>query len=157
LRLSEALQQATRVHAQGKLVQAERLYRAILTTIPDQFDALHFLGLARAQQKRFDEAAKLLDAAVRSDPRSFEAHNNLGNALQALVTPVASRTWCVDRHGLSQCLGGNEVEACENPSGLAATKYRAASRSRIYVSSCDHQSDPPCCNQAGSIYVHTWP
>lgn len=84
LRLSEALRQATRVHAQGKLVQAERLYRAILTTIPDQFDALHFLGLARAQQKRFDEAAKLLAAAVRSDPRSFEAHNNLGNALQAL-------------------------------------------------------------------------
>jgi len=30
------------------------------------------------------------------------------------------------------------VEARENPSGLAATKYRAASGSRIYVSSCDH-------------------
>jgi hypothetical protein len=35
-------------------------------------------------------------------------------------------------------LGAVEVEARENPSGLAATKYRAASGSRIYVRSCDH-------------------
>ena len=50
---------------------------------------------------------------------------------------VASRTWCVDRHGTGQCLGAVEVEARENPSGLAAANSRAASRSRIYVSSCD--------------------
>jgi len=61
------------------------------------------------------------------------------------------------------------VEARENPSGLAATKYRAASGSRIYVSSCDHWTwsrrpvaigrgpyTSTCCNRAGSIYVHTW-
>ena len=40
---------------------------------------------------------------------------------------VASRTWYVDRHGESQCLGAVEVEARENPSRLAASKYRAAS------------------------------
>ena len=48
-----------------------------------------------------------------------------------------SRTWCVDRHGIGQCLGAVEVEARENPSGLAAANSPAASRSRIYVSSCD--------------------
>jgi hypothetical protein len=42
------------------------------------------------------------------------------------VTPVASRTGCVDRHGLGQCPEDNEVEARENPSGLAATNIRAA-------------------------------
>jgi hypothetical protein len=36
------------------------------------------------------------------------------------VNSVASRTWCVDRHGMGQCLGAVEVEARENPSGLAA-------------------------------------
>src|SRR5271169_5992518 len=34
---------------------------------------------------------------------------------------VASRTWCLDRHGFGQCLGAVEVEARENPSWLAAT------------------------------------
>ena len=33
---------------------------------------------------------------------------------------VASRTWYVDRHGESQCLGAVEGEARENPSRLAA-------------------------------------
>jgi hypothetical protein len=33
---------------------------------------------------------------------------------------VASRTWCLDRHGFSQCLGVVVVEARENPSRLAA-------------------------------------
>src|SRR5215469_6949838 len=55
---------------------------------------------------------------------------------------VASRTWCVDRHGIGQCLGAVEVEARENPSGLAAANSPAASRSRIYVSSCD------CCTES---------
>src|SRR4029077_7192341 len=52
---------------------------------------------------------------------------------------VASRTWCLDRHGFGQCLGAVEVQARENPSWLAAmtTIAHAASGSRIYVSSCD--------------------
>jgi len=64
----------------------------------------------------------------------------------------------MDRHGIGQCLGIVEVEARENPSGLAAANSRAASRSRIYVSSCDCGTEiqSVCCNRAGSIYVHTW-
>ena len=69
------------------------------------------------------------------------------------VTPVASRTWCVDRHGLGQCLGANEGEARENPSGLAATNDRAASRSRIYVSSCVHHSDQARLLQSGGVHI----
>lgn len=41
-----------------------------------------------------------------------------------------------------QCLRSNEEEACGNPSGLAATIYRAAQKSRIYVSNRDRQSRP---------------
>jgi hypothetical protein len=57
------------------------------------------------------------------------------------VTPLLPE-WCVDRHGIGQCLGAVEVEARENPSGLAAPDSRPASRSRIYVSSCD------CCTRS---------
>jgi hypothetical protein len=43
---------------------------------------------------------------------------------------------------LGQCLGAVEVEVRENPSGLAAANSPAASRSRIYVSSCDREPEP---------------
>lgn len=39
-------------------------------------------------------------------------------------------------------LGADEGEARGNPSGLAATMYRAAQRSRTYVSNRDHQTRP---------------
>jgi hypothetical protein len=42
------------------------------------------------------------------------------------VTSVASRTWCLDRHGFGQCLGVVEGEARENPSRLAAMINQAA-------------------------------
>jgi hypothetical protein len=42
------------------------------------------------------------------------------------VTSVASRTWCLDRHGFGQCLGAVEAEARENPSRLAAMIDHAA-------------------------------
>jgi len=39
---------------------------------------------------------------------------------------VASRTWCLDRQGFSQCLGAVEVEAHENPSWPAVMINQAA-------------------------------
>src|SRR4029077_12194800 len=73
---------------------------------------------------------------------------------------VASRTWCLDRHGFGQCLGAVEGEARENPSWLAAmtTIAHAALGSRIYVSSCDLATSlcQTRCNRAGSIYIQTW-
>src|SRR5438094_2728387 len=58
------------------------------------------------------------------------------------VTPLLPEPGVWDRHGIGQCLGAVEVEARENPSGLAAPDSRPASRSRIYVSSCD------CCTRS---------
>ena len=69
---------------------------------------------------------------------------------------VASRTWCLDRHGFGQCLGAVEVEARENPSWLAAMINHAASGSRIYVSSCDPWTRA-CQNRLQSGGVHIRP
>ncbi|MBZ9793595.1 hypothetical protein K9B32_26415 [Rhizobium sp. 3T7] len=41
-------------------------------------------------------------------------------------TVIPSLPKPVDRLGFGQCLGADEVEARENPSGLAATIYQAA-------------------------------
>jgi hypothetical protein len=58
------------------------------------------------------------------------------------VTPLLPEPGVWTGMGIGQCLGAVEVEARENPSGLAAPNSRAASRSRIYVSSCD------CCTRS---------
>jgi predicted TPR repeat methyltransferase len=75
---------AVSLHQQGRLREAEQLYRAVLGVFGSDFDCLHNLGLLHAQEGRFDEAVELLRAGARQDPRSVEVHNNLGNALALL-------------------------------------------------------------------------
>lgn len=68
-------------HRQGRLQEAERLYRAILKTDPKHFSALHLLGVTRGQQGKFEEAAGLIGEALKQNPNVADAQNNLGNIL----------------------------------------------------------------------------
>lgn len=78
------LQRAVQLHQQGRLDQAEDLYRQVLAGTPDQFDALHLLGVIARQRGRAREAVDLIEAALRVDPNQARAHCNLGAALQDL-------------------------------------------------------------------------
>jgi predicted TPR repeat methyltransferase len=75
---------AISLHQQGRLREAEQLYRAVLEVNESDFDCLHNLGLLHAQEGRFDDAVGLLRAGARQDPRSVEVHNNLANVLAIL-------------------------------------------------------------------------
>lgn len=79
---AQNLQQAMTLLQQGNWSEAEPLYRTLLATDPGDFDALHGLGILRAQQGMLDEAIALIGAALARDPASPHAHNNLANALQ---------------------------------------------------------------------------
>ena len=72
------------LHHQGRLAEAEQLYRRILRTAPTHFDALHLLGVIAGQTNRFDEAHYLLTRALKQRPESAPALNNLGNTLGSL-------------------------------------------------------------------------
>ena len=50
------LQQAVALHQAGRLVEARAVYQRILMAQPRHADALHLLGVIRAQQRRLDEA-----------------------------------------------------------------------------------------------------
>ena len=80
----KAIQRAMAFHRSGYLAEAERCYRAILKAKPNQFDALHHLGLLEAQQGRSEEALRLIGQALKIHPRSYEAHMNHGNVLKTL-------------------------------------------------------------------------
>jgi thioredoxin-like negative regulator of GroEL len=46
---AQALQDAANLHRQGRLREVEKLYARVLKAAPDNFDALHLLGLVTAQ------------------------------------------------------------------------------------------------------------
>jgi predicted O-linked N-acetylglucosamine transferase (SPINDLY family) len=70
-------------HQAGRLAEAERIYRRILTEKPDYADAMHLLGMLAGQIGQIDAAADLIRKAIRLQPTSAEAHSNLGYVLAA--------------------------------------------------------------------------
>ena len=66
---------------QGDLDKAERLCAGILEYRPEDFDALHLLGMLNFQRRRMVEALRFLVAALRANPSSSDAMSNLGLAL----------------------------------------------------------------------------
>jgi tetratricopeptide (TPR) repeat protein len=87
LNVPQVLAQAVELHRQGRLADAERLYAAILAVRPDQFDALHYLGVIRLSQGQPGEALRLIATAMRSKAPSPQILFNQGLALSALNRP----------------------------------------------------------------------
>ncbi|HWC62894.1 MAG TPA: tetratricopeptide repeat protein [Rhizomicrobium sp.] len=88
--------QALRLHSQGRLTEAEQLYRQALDINPGDFNALHFLGILALQQGRTDEALARIGAALKIDPANVEATINYGNALK-LAGRTDEALACFDR------------------------------------------------------------
>ena len=77
--------QAAELHRAGDVAGAERLYREALAAVPDNFTALHLLGVLCAQSGRKDEAEALLRAALKAKPDSAPALLNYGILLEELA------------------------------------------------------------------------
>jgi tetratricopeptide (TPR) repeat protein len=82
--LPQTMQEAVALHRQGRLREAEKLYARALKAAPDNFDALHMLGLIKAQGHRMGEAHRLISAALKLNPKAGDAWINLANVLHAL-------------------------------------------------------------------------
>lgn len=73
--LEDALKIAAQYHQQNNLMLADRTYRDILKSVPEHFDALHYLAIICFQRGKFDEAATLIKRAraanddASDDPR----------------------------------------------------------------------------------------
>ena len=78
---ADALKTALELLRRGQLDRAVAVYRRILETVPEDVDALHFLGLALFQKGQADEAIALVTRAVQLAPTYVDAQNNLGNML----------------------------------------------------------------------------
>jgi len=68
----------------GALDEAERLYKSVLATNSDHFEALHFLGLLEAQRKRYVEADRLMRRSLEINAGVAEGFANHARVLNAL-------------------------------------------------------------------------
>lgn len=82
--LPQTMQDAVALHQQGRLREAEKLYARVLKAAPNNFDALHLLGLAKAQAGHMGEAHRLMAAALKINPKAPDAWMNFANVLHAL-------------------------------------------------------------------------
>jgi tetratricopeptide (TPR) repeat protein len=83
-----ALQEAVTLHQRGQLAAAEKAYNRVLKSFPNQFDALHLLGMLKLQSGKAGEAQRLITAALKIAPNAADAHANLGLVLGTLKRPA---------------------------------------------------------------------
>jgi predicted O-linked N-acetylglucosamine transferase (SPINDLY family) len=78
------LREAFTLHQQGRMEDAERLYRQVLKAEPENAGALHYLGVFMAQAGKPSEAAELIGRAILADPSDVTAFYNHGTVLREL-------------------------------------------------------------------------
>jgi protein O-GlcNAc transferase len=82
--MERAFQSAVQLHKAGKLSDAQRIYREILTHHPNHAPALHMLGVALLAQNQLETAVDLIGRSIAIMPNIAEAHGNLGVAYHRL-------------------------------------------------------------------------
>jgi tetratricopeptide (TPR) repeat protein len=110
--VARAVAGAVGLQRNGKVNEAALLYEQILKIVPDHFDALHLLGVARQQQGHSAEALSLIDAALRRMPQSADALANRGVALKSL-------------NRLDEALSSYDAALAVNPGQIDALINRA--------------------------------
>ncbi|MCA9109289.1 MAG: tetratricopeptide repeat protein, partial [Planctomycetaceae bacterium] len=72
-------------HRSGRLVEAERVYREILSREPNHADAMQLLGTLADQCGHHQQGVELISRAIQISPRPLAGwHNNLGEAHRKL-------------------------------------------------------------------------
>jgi protein O-GlcNAc transferase len=82
--IQQTIELAIQHHNQGRLHEAESLYKQVLRTNPDHPVALHHLGVIARQAGQNDLAVDFITKALSIKPDYADALNNLGVALKDL-------------------------------------------------------------------------
>jgi tetratricopeptide (TPR) repeat protein len=94
--LAQTMQEAIQLHQQGRLRDAEKLYARVLKAQPESFDALHLMGLVKAQGGQMGEAFRLMSAALKINRQAPELLMNFANVLHALKRDAEALD-CLDK------------------------------------------------------------
>jgi len=92
-------------HRRGDIPAAVRDYQQLLREEPENWQALHYLGLARLQQGQLAEAERLLSRSVAIEPGNANAWSDLGStrvraqAPQEALAPFSRALELAPEHG----------------------------------------------------------
>ena len=78
------LQRAVQCHQQGKIDEAETLYKKVLAADSGNANALYLLGVIFIQRSQFEKSLSYIERSLEINPANVSAHYNLGLALQSL-------------------------------------------------------------------------
>jgi predicted O-linked N-acetylglucosamine transferase (SPINDLY family) len=78
--MDNLLQQAFNLHQGGSFDDAKKIYASILSSAPQNFDALFLFGMLSAQTGNTEQVIDLLGRAIKINPDFEPAHSNLGIA-----------------------------------------------------------------------------
>jgi protein O-GlcNAc transferase len=137
--LLRVLQQAIAAHQAGNSAEAERFYKRALRAAPEQFDALHLLGVLKAERGLHEEADRLLKKALQVNPGAVEALNNRANVLWRLKRFEEALASCEAalalRPGFAEALNnrGNILHDLGRPEDALASYNRALALRSDYV------------------------
>jgi tetratricopeptide (TPR) repeat protein len=76
--MASELDEGISLQRQGRLTEAEAVYRAVLSRSPDDAGALHYIGLANYQAGRLDEADAFMSRSLEIDHSCANTWNDLG-------------------------------------------------------------------------------
>jgi predicted O-linked N-acetylglucosamine transferase (SPINDLY family) len=93
--VGQRLQAAFGFHKAGRLDEAARQYRDVINADPNNFQALHYLGLIEAGKGRFDEARSLIARSLKIHPDIAFVENYAGVLLQ-MGDHAAAREVCAE-------------------------------------------------------------
>ena len=84
------VQRALMLHQSGQVAQAAEIYAKVLRSAPDQFECLHYLGVAHVQRGEPAQALPLLERALALRAGDASLQSNHGLALLALGRHAAA-------------------------------------------------------------------
>jgi tetratricopeptide (TPR) repeat protein len=128
---------AVQLHQQGRLVDAERIYRKVLQRDPKNAVALHLLGVVALQTGRAGRAVDLIGKAIALRPDYAEAYGNRGLALQEL----ARSTEALASYDKAIALNPQHAEAYNNRGLVLQALRRPAEATASYDAAIALMSD----------------
>ncbi len=133
----------------GNFAAAEREWQESLKRSPESPIILSNLGMARVEQKRYDEAVKFFQHAVRSEPRFVDAHVQLGKTYMV----VGSRDLAELQFRTAVALAPLNVRARSLLGQLYLEEGRVAEAEEQFLRSVESEATSMGYDGLGDVYL----
>jgi predicted O-linked N-acetylglucosamine transferase (SPINDLY family) len=118
----QSIEHGISLHQQGRLAEAEAVYRSVLAREPRHFDALYMLGVTRFQNGFAAEARELIGRAVALRPKSAQALS----ALMAILLTLEQGEEALEISDRILAINPNDLDTLYNRALLLSRLRRFA-------------------------------